>query len=484
MPYIHFTPAQIEQAQNADLEEFLRSRGEKLKHSGSEWEWRDDSLQGGGAKVTIRQNQWYHHYEQTGGKAIDFVRRFYNLDFPDAVQMLLGSGQRDAAPNYSPIKLSKKSVKPFVLPEANSDMRRVFAYLIKQRFIDRGIIHHFSHNGTLYEDAEHHNAVFVGKDENGIAKHAHKRSTYQDSSYKGNIEGCNADYSFHHTGTSNRLYVFEAPIDMLSYLTLQPKNWEQHSYVSLCCVADHAAVKMLQLNPNIDTVMLCLDHDAAGIEACYRIAEHLHEIGDYKVYRESPQYKDWNEMLKAKNGIIPIPASEHPNMEYVKDFCNSLSNEKIKWSEEYENLKRYPQKLMEQSTAKLSECITKLKNMSLENSISIQERTLEMTRCALSFAIIRDRQFGVKLLEDWYTDKMLEMYKPNHDLSGYANRINDMKNKLQGFIQNYSADKILTKSEAAKQIESMLEIGLDAIRLNVFVSLQDQEQTQMVEQTM
>ncbi|HCG34941.1 MAG: DUF3991 and toprim domain-containing protein [Eubacteriales bacterium] len=471
MPYIHFTPEQIEQAQNADLEEFLRSRGEKLKRSGSEWEWRD-----GSAKVTIRQNQWYHHYEQTGGKAIDFVRRFYNLDFPDAVQMLLGSGYIPLAPSAT-VK-QQKSVKPFVLPEANSDMRRVFAYLLKQRFIDRDIIHYFAHNGMLYEDTEHHNAVFVGKDENGILKHAHKRSTYQGSSYKGNIEGCNADYSFHHTGTSNRLYVFEAPIDLLSYLTLHSKNWEQHSYVSLCCVADHAAVKVLQLNPNIDTVMLCLDHDAAGIEACYRIAEHLHEIGDYKVYRESPQYKDWNEMLKAKNGIIPISASEHPNMEYVKDFCNSLADEKIEWSEEYEQLKRYPQKLMEQTTAKLSGCIGKLKNISPENTISIQERTLEMTRCALSFAIIRDRQFGVKLLEDWYTDKMLKMYKPNHDRNGYANRINDMEKKLQDFIRNYSADKILTKSEAAKQIENMLEIGLDAVRLNAFVSLQEQEQTE------
>ena len=204
MPYIHFTSEQIEQAQNTDLEEFLRSRGEKLKRSGSEWEWRD-----GSAKITIRQNQWYHHYEQTGGKAIDFVRRFYNLDFPDAVQMLLGSGYIPLAPSAT-VK-QQKSVKPFVLPEANSDMRRVFAYLIKQRFIDRDIIHHFAHNETLYEDAEHHNAVFVGKDENSVAKHAHKRSTYTNSSYKGNIEGCDADYSFHHTGTSNRLYIFEAP---------------------------------------------------------------------------------------------------------------------------------------------------------------------------------------------------------------------------------------------------------------------------------
>lgn len=433
--YIHFTPEQIEQAQSVDLESFLRSRGESLKKSGSEWEWRD-----GSAKVTIRQNQWYHHYEQTGGRAIDFVRRFYNLEFPDAVQLLLGSG-------YVPVTQSaytkrQKEPKPFVLPKANPDMRRVFAYLMKQRFIDRNIIHHFAHNEMLYEDAEHHNAVFVGKDENSIPRHAHKRGTYTDSSYKGNIDGCDADYSFHHTGTSNRLYVFEAPIDLLSFLTIMKSDdirkikareselykeriyerelaaatcrWKQHSYVALCCVADHAAVKMLQLNPNIDTVMLCLDHDAAGIESCYRITEHIHEIGDCKVYREAPLYKDWNEMLKAKHGITPIPASEHPNMEYVRELCAMLGSEKIEWSEEYEQLKRYPQKLMEQTTAKLSACIEKLKNTDSGSVSSVQERTVQMARCALSFAVIRDRQFGVKMLECWYTDEMFRRYKPHH----------------------------------------------------------------------
>ncbi len=475
--YIHFTPEQIEQAQSADLEAFLRSRGERLKKSGGEWEWRD-----GSAKITIRQNRWYHHYEQTGGKAIDFVRRFYNLDFPDAVQMLLGNGYIPITPSEQTKR--KKEQKPFVLPEANSDMRRVFAYLMKQRFIDRNIIHYFPHNGTLYEDAGHHNAVFVGCDENGIPKHAHKRGTYQGSSYKGNIDGCDADYSFHHTGTSNKLFVFEAPIDMLSFLTLHPKDWTQHSYVALCCVADHAAVKMLELNPSIDTVLLCLDHDAAGIEACYRIAEHIHEIGDYKVYREAPTEKDWNEMLKAKNGIVPIPASEHPNMEYVKELCAMLGDEKIEWSEEYEQLKRYPQKLTEQTTAKLSGCITKLNNMSTGNVSAVRERTLEMARCALSFSVIRDRQFGVKLHESWYTDAMSERYKPNHDRSGYAGRISDMEQKLQDFTREYPPDRVLTKSEAAKQIENMLEIGLDAVRLNAFVSLQEQEQTEAIEQSM
>ena len=38
--YIHFTPEQKEQAHSTDLVSFLRSRGETLKRSGSEYEWK------------------------------------------------------------------------------------------------------------------------------------------------------------------------------------------------------------------------------------------------------------------------------------------------------------------------------------------------------------------------------------------------------------------------------------------------------------
>ena len=67
-------------------------------------------------------------------------------------------------------------------------------------------------------------------------------------------------------GTSDRLYVFEAPIDLLAFLTLYPDGWQQHSYVALCGTAEHAMLWMLEKNPNLRKTILCLDHDAAGIE--------------------------------------------------------------------------------------------------------------------------------------------------------------------------------------------------------------------------
>ena len=121
----------------------------------------------------------------------------------------------------------------FHLPAANGNMRRVFAYLIKQRYIDPAVITHFAHERTLYESREFfgepkleiHNAVFVGKDKDGIPQHAHKRSLNSyGGGYKGNTDGSNPAYSFCHIGTSSWLFVFEAPIDQLSYLTLYPDD--------------------------------------------------------------------------------------------------------------------------------------------------------------------------------------------------------------------------------------------------------------------
>ena len=86
----------------------------------------------------------------------------------------------------------------------------------------------------IYEDRKYHNAVFVGYDKSGVARHAHKHGTFTGGkAFKGNEESSDPKYSFHWTGKSGRLYVFEAPIDLLSFLTLYQKEWEQHSYVAL-----------------------------------------------------------------------------------------------------------------------------------------------------------------------------------------------------------------------------------------------------------
>ena len=297
MPYIHFTEEQKLRASEVDLVEFLRCQGEKLIRSGPEYRLdRDHS-------VTVRGNEWYDHAAKEGGGPISFVQQFYNLSYPEAITCLLG-GEQGVVYASAPKQEEEPKAK-FALPSANRDMRRMYAYLLKHRLLNRDVVNVFVRAGLLYESCEkskdmtreYHNAVFVGRDENGIPCHAHKRSLNNlGKTFRINVESSDPRCSFHYTGTSDRLYVFEAPIDLMSFLSRYPRDWQEHSYVSLCGTSEHAMLWMLEQHPGIRSVCLCLDHDEAGIEASGRLAEILHEHG----------YDDVGMITSLDKGIQPI----------------------------------------------------------------------------------------------------------------------------------------------------------------------------------
>ena len=208
------------------------------------------------------------------------------------MEYLLGGygGTLSAAP---PVK---REVKEFALPERNDNMRRVYAYLLQQRGLNRDVVYAFAHRQMIYESLPHHNAVFVGFDNEGVPRHAHKRGSGSQSTYKGNADGSTPEYSFHWTGTSDKIFLFEAPIDMLSYISMNPHNWQSNTYAASCSVADRVLFQCLKDNPNIKEVYLCLDNDEAGQKAAKRISDKLFVQG-YKTEILTPTHKDWNEDL-------------------------------------------------------------------------------------------------------------------------------------------------------------------------------------------
>lgn len=282
--YIPFTTEQKELAASIDLEAFLLSRGEKLIPSGREKRLASDH------SITISGSEWYDHAQEKGGNAISFVQRHYNLSFPEAMQVLLGG-------SFQPAEARTPEAKPFILPEKHTDMRRVFAYLTQTRGIDSAVISAFAHEGLIYEDAKYHNAVFLGLDENGTARHAHVRSTNSyGKSFRQNVGGSDARYSFHRIGSNGSLRVFEAPIDLLSHISFYPDNWQENSYVACCGTSIQPVLKTMEMLTHVDTVHLCLDNDDAGHKAAQRMAEQLRGQG-LQVIRQLPQRKDWNEEL-------------------------------------------------------------------------------------------------------------------------------------------------------------------------------------------
>lgn len=321
MSYIPFTDEQKILANSIDLAEYLRVRGEKLERVGREHKLIYCDSSGKHDSITIRGSKWFDHKNQVGGGAIKFMQEFYDMDFQTAVQELLGRSISPLSNSPPKADTQEQKTRDFKLPEPNSDMHRVYAYLIKQRYIAPDIITHFAKQHTLYEDKEHHNAVFVGIDENGVPRQASKRSTNSyGNSFRITCQGSDTRYSFAHFGESKRLYVFEAPIDMMSFLTLYPKDWQKHSCIAMNGVYENAVLTALKSHSNLNEIVLCVDNDEGGIEAVDRLRDILRENGYENVRRFAPKFKDWNEDLKAKNGAEFLPAVPHKRKEkYLKE---------------------------------------------------------------------------------------------------------------------------------------------------------------------
>ena len=330
MPYINFSDDDLYRANTADLVSFFQNHGEQVKKVGSTYKYIYTDGSGTHDSVTIHGGKWYDHKNQRGGYAVKFLQEFLGFSFQDSVIELLGGHCSAQTVCSVPRDPPKPIVKPFELPEANRDMRRVFAYLTKQRFIDPQVISHFAHEHKIYEDGKYHNVVFVGTDENGDPKQASVRSTLSfGKTFRITVANSDTKYSFSHFGNDEKLFVFEAPIDMLSFITLYQKDWQQHSYIAMNGVYESAVLKALERHPDLQSVYLCTDNDEGGIEAAERLRDILAEKGYTEIFRLAPQQKDWNEMLKQHYGAEYLPAVPHERKELYLQSVSELNEMKI-----------------------------------------------------------------------------------------------------------------------------------------------------------
>lgn len=283
-----FSKEEIEKAGSADLVSLLENKGETLKREGKSYAWSDN-----GQKVSITGNRWFHQYERVGGNAIDFVKRYFNKSFIEAVDFLL-----DGRGGELILSQAKPRVKiPFKLPPKDNDNIAMRNYLEAVRGIYPEVIDDFEDVGLIYQSSNkgYKNVVFVGIDENAIPKHACMRGI--NGNFKGNPSSSDEEYSFHWNGTSDEVYLFEAPIDMLSFICMNDNEWQEHTYIAACCVGDRPLMKCLQNNPNIRKIHLCFDNDEAGQNAVKRILDKFKFNDYYKCDVLIPECKDWNEDL-------------------------------------------------------------------------------------------------------------------------------------------------------------------------------------------
>ena len=243
--------------------------------------------------VIKNNNRYYDNYKREWGDAVTFVQEHHNMSFPEAVNFLLefNNQVRDQPIHHTPQKAdpTKKEPVKFKLPEANEDNKRVFSYL-RKRGVAYQVIKGFVDAGLLYEDKEHHNCVFVGKEADGKAVFGYKRGTYEKDGvgFKGDVDDSNKDIAFRLPcdPERNMVRVYESPIDLMSDMTL--RRFITGNCVALCCLGDNALETYLKEHPHINRIDLCLDNDKWGRQAAEHMKEKYTEQG-YEVRDFTPR---------------------------------------------------------------------------------------------------------------------------------------------------------------------------------------------------
>ena len=302
------TEEQITAAKQMTAIEFLRRYrpGELVKaESRGEFQLREhDSF-----KINDATSLWHWKSRDVGGKsALDYLIKVEGMKFVEAVQALC-----EESPSYIPPPSQPEQPKEFLLPPAAENNRRVFAYLLK-RGIDRKVIEACVRAGILYESADYHNAVFVGKDECGTARYAFLRGTYtKGKPFKAEVSGSNKRFCFFlpPKGESKKLAVYEAAIETMAHLSLEktvdkyrlslggisaPKEGE----TAYSFKKPAALESFLARHPEIEEIELCTNNDYAGRWA----AEHIEKAyqGKYRMVKNLPEKEgcDYADLTKER----------------------------------------------------------------------------------------------------------------------------------------------------------------------------------------
>jgi len=307
-----YTDETLEQVTSINIIDYAINTGHDVSRQNSQFRLKEY----GGLLINGEGNKWNRFSDdskEAGGGIIQFVMYMEQLAFRDAVNKLMEYKNIYQEPSQDALQLIKaardaeSAIQSFILPPRAENYKRMYAYLIKTRKIDKAIVDYYVRHHKIYED-NHHNVVFCAGDENGVIRSASRRGTYDlpgKEAFKGLVKYSDKRYPFSFEGKSDRLLVFEAPIDMMSFQTLLKESKQQRphvkdSFIALNGIANEGFCYYLKNHPHIKCICFCLDNDEAGINSTANLINLIDEeyLGQYKIDIKIPTHKDWNMDLK------------------------------------------------------------------------------------------------------------------------------------------------------------------------------------------
>ncbi|MCM1327939.1 MAG: DUF3991 and toprim domain-containing protein [Ruminococcus sp.] len=278
-----YSAEQIEQANNADIVSYAQT------HFQCEKAGKEIHIKGyGGLYVNPETNAFYRHSENIGGKGLlEFCKKILDMPFLKAMRECVGEAAevKQFTPKAAE-RQTEQEKKEFVMPEKSENgYKNIYAYFINTRSISPETVREFVNKGLIYptvskgvskttgNEYQKINAAFLHKNEQGQPCGADIQGIDQNPEYR--FKGCTArdesDRGFvYNKGDVEKIdtvYLFEAPIDLMSFVELHPEI-ENAKFAAL------SGLKPSTAEPYINSglkVVSCVDNDTAGINFNNRI---------------------------------------------------------------------------------------------------------------------------------------------------------------------------------------------------------------------
>lgn len=305
---VRFTDEELNMAKEADLCAVAENLGYTVKRAG-----RCHTLEEMDSVRIYNRRSWFRWSRQydrgeNGGSQIDFLRVFAGMGFKEAVGWLLDFEGHHSSRELQGRKnnMAVKEEKPFILPAPAGSNYYLYHYLERERKIAKNVIDAFVNAGLVYEAWQCHNIVFVGKDAAGKAVFASLHGVYAKNGkyFKCDVAGSDKNYGFNFAGKESwKVTVFEAAIDLMSYMTLFPE--EKCHMLALGMLSGAPLETFLNAHPEITGIKFCLDNDLPGRKAAAHLMEKYYCMGyETEDFHIPEPHKDINEWLVAiKSGI-------------------------------------------------------------------------------------------------------------------------------------------------------------------------------------
>jgi hypothetical protein len=293
------TNEEVRYAEKRDMVEVAESCGYTFQKVGKNYV---RSLEHDSLNINLSKNTYHWYSKDEYGNPINFIQKEKELSFKEAVKYLNEA-------ELSKAEIVEKTTEVYTYDEYNFvDKYRMNVstkYLTEVRGINQKLVKQLIQQNSIKQD-KRNNIVFIWKDYQNNITGAEKVGTGQ-TKFKGIEAGSDVQNSFNfELGVSNNIYIFESPIDAMSYASIHKKSG---TYVSMSGLKEQAVagaiynyVKKHEGYP--ENVHLCVDNDDKGQEFANKYPDKISNQNgqDIQIVRDMPHditaCKDWNDVLK------------------------------------------------------------------------------------------------------------------------------------------------------------------------------------------